>query len=169
VSEALDARHRIAGFDSGQPPLDIWLARSAAHGQAMRTARTFVWHGGDDHVVAYFSLVAHTIVPAEVPRRLAHGAPRVIPAVLIARLALARHLQGQGLGGELLWDALSRTVAASDLAGARLVVVDAVDEKAAAFYRYHGFAPVPGNPFRLVQKVSDVAAALAGKAPRRIG
>jgi hypothetical protein len=65
-----------------------------------------------------------------------------------------------GLGGELLWDALSRSVAASQLAGARVVVVDAVDAQAASFYCHHGFREVPGNPFRLVQKMSDIAAAL---------
>ncbi len=102
MSEALDARHLVEGFESGQPPLDAWLVHSAAHSQAMRTARTFVWHAGDDRVVAYFSLAAHSIIAAEVPRRFAHGAPRVVPAVLLARLALARPLQGKGLGGELL-------------------------------------------------------------------
>jgi len=30
------------------------------------------------------------------------------------------------------------------------------------FYQHHGFAPVPGHPHRLVQKISDVAAAVEG-------
>jgi GNAT superfamily N-acetyltransferase len=80
--------------------------------------------------------------------------------VLLARIALDRSLQGQGLGGELLVDALSRAVQASDVAAARLVVVDAIDEAAAAFYEHHGFVAVPGNRQRLVQKVNDIAAAL---------
>ena len=42
----------------------------------------------------------------------------------------------------------------------RLVVVDAVDDRAAAFYRHHGFFAVPGNPHRLVQKTSDILASL---------
>ena len=59
-----------------------------------------------------------------------------------------------------MWDALSRSVAASQLAGARVVVVDAIDAKAASFYVHHGFQAVPKNPFRLVQKMNDIAAAL---------
>jgi GNAT superfamily N-acetyltransferase len=125
----------------------------------MRTARTFVWHTGDDLVVTYFSLAAHLVVRA-VSRKLARGAPDAIPAVLLARLALDRSLHGQGLGGELLLDALSRAVQASDVAAARLVVVDAIDEAAVAFYEHHGFTAVPGNRQRLVQKISDIAAAL---------
>jgi hypothetical protein len=44
--------------------------------------------------------------------------------------------------------------------GGRLIVVDAIDSKAAAFYRKHGFTPCPGRPDRLVMKVSDVASSL---------
>jgi hypothetical protein len=33
---------------------------------------------------------------------------------------------------------------------------------AASFYEHHGFVAVPGNPQRLVQKISDIAAALGG-------
>jgi len=161
ISEPLGSGHGLSSFDSGSGTLDAWLRDSAAHAQAMRTARTFVWHRGDGVVVAHFSLAAHLVQREGLPKRLAHGAPATIPAILLARLALTRALQGQGAGGELLWDALSRAVSASQLAAARVVVVDAIDEAAASFYRAHGFDPVPGQPLRLLQKVSDVEAALS--------
>lgn len=104
----------------------------------------------------------HLVVRAELPRRIGRGSPDTIPAILLARLALDRTLHGHGLGGELLWDALSRTVAASRIAAARVAVVDAIDAPAARFYQHHGFVPVPGNAHRLVQKISDVAAAIEG-------
>jgi GNAT superfamily N-acetyltransferase len=160
VSEPLADRHQLEPFSSGNDALDVWLQRHARHAQSMRTARTFVWHTGDDLMAAYFSLAAHLVVRAECPRTIARGAPAAIPAVLLARLALDRSLHGQGLGGELLLDALSRAVQASDVAAARLVVVDAIDEAAVAFYEHHGFTAVPGNRQRLVQKISDIAAAL---------
>jgi GNAT superfamily N-acetyltransferase len=115
---------------------------------------------GDDRVVAYYTVVAHLIVRGELPRALGHGSPEQIPAVLLARLALDRGLQGKGLGGALLAEALGRIEAATRVVAARFVVVDAIDPRAAAFYRHHGFRPIPGSP-RLVQKLSDVAAALA--------
>jgi GNAT superfamily N-acetyltransferase len=162
VSAALSEDHNLTAFDSGQPTLDDWLQGSAAHAERMRTARTFVWHAGDGRVIAYFSLAAHLVVRDEMPRRIGRGSPDAIPAVLLARLALDRTLHGQGLGGELLWDALSRAVAASRRVAARVIVVDAIDAPAARFYQHHGFVAVPGNPHRLVQKMSDVAAALEG-------
>lgn len=79
--------------------------------------------------------------------------------MLLARLALDEHLHGQGLGGALLADALKRVVAATALVAARFVVVDALHETATAFYEHHGFRRVP-DTLRLVQKISDVVAAL---------
>ncbi len=160
VSETLADQHLLEQFSCGNDALDTWLHKHARHAQSMRTARTFVWHDGDQLVVAYFSLAAHLVVRADLPPRIGRGAPDAIPAVLLARLALDRSLHGQGLGGELLVDALSRAVQASEVAAARLVVVDAIDEAAASFYGHHGFTAVPGNRQRLVQKISDIAAAL---------
>lgn len=163
VSEQLAIRHSLSGFNSGVAALDAWLIDHAAHAQAMRKAQTFIWHGGDDRVVGYFSLAAHLLVRSDLPKKIGRGSPATIPAVLLARLALASGLHGEGLGGELLWDALTRAVAAAEIAAARVVVVDAIDGEAARFYRHHGFTPIPDNPNRLVQKISDIAAALRGK------
>lgn len=79
--------------------------------------------------------------------------------MLLARLALDRSLQGQGLGGALLAEALGRVVVVTNTVAARFVVVAAIDERAAAFYEHHGFRRIP-ETFRLVQKVADIAAAL---------
>jgi predicted N-acetyltransferase YhbS len=160
VSERLASRHRLDAFRCGVDALDRWLLDHAAHAQSMRTAQTFVWHRGDDTVVGYFSLAGHLVVRGELPKRLGRGSPGSIPSVMLGRLALDAELQGEGLGGELLWDALTRARAASDIAAARVVVVDAISGDAAAFYEHHGFTAVPENPNRLVQKMSDIAAAL---------
>jgi GNAT superfamily N-acetyltransferase len=79
--------------------------------------------------------------------------------VLLARLALDRSLHGQGLGGALLAEALARVVAVAETVAARFVVVDAIDKHAAGFYEHYGFKRITGTS-RLVQKVTDVSAAL---------
>lgn len=160
LSDRLAPHHDLSEFRCGVDALDGWLVDHAAHAQSMRTAQTFVWHGDDYHVVAYFSLAAHLVVRAELPKKMARGSPGSIPAVLLARLALDAGLHGDGLGGELVWDALTRARAASDIAAARLVVVDAISPQAGAFYRHHGFTSIPDNPNRMVQKMSDIIAAL---------
>jgi GNAT superfamily N-acetyltransferase len=157
VSEPLVERHDPGGFDSGKPELDEWLRHHALTAEARRTGRTFVWYR--DHVLAYYTVVAHLLVREDLPKALGRGGPRQIPAVLLARLALDKTLQGQGMGGVLLADALTRVVIATQTVAARFVVVDAIDEAAAAFYEHHGFRRIPETA-RLVQRISDVAAAL---------
>ncbi|HEY3013680.1 MAG TPA: GNAT family N-acetyltransferase [Nocardioides sp.] len=160
-SAPLDAdRQALDTLDSGEPDLDRWLREHAAGAEARRVARTFVWcrEDGDD-VVGYYSLTGHRLIRDQLPRSVGHGSPAEVPAVLLARLALHRDLHGQGLGGVLLWDALSRVVAATRLVAARFVVVDALHDRAAGFYEHHGFGRIPGTT-RLIQKLSDIAGAV---------
>lgn len=160
-SELLRDDHDLSPFDSGQPELDEWLRRSALRGDAKRISRTYVWHSGDLAVVAYYALCPHVIERSALPGRLARGDPDRIPALLLAKLALGRHLHGQRLGAQLLLDALTRAVAASDRIGGRYVVVDAIDDAAADFYVHYGFQPCPGGDLRrLARKVSDISRSL---------
>jgi GNAT superfamily N-acetyltransferase len=160
LSEALNERHRLTTFDCGKPELDMWLRESARHAQAMRTCSTTVWHDGNDAVVAYYGLAAHVIEREKLSNRLARGNPERIPAMLLARLALDRSIQGSGLGSVLLAEALEKILAASQNVAVRFVVVDAIDEQAAKFYQKHGFRETPVS-HRLVRKVSDIEADLA--------
>ncbi|HEX4016817.1 MAG TPA: GNAT family N-acetyltransferase [Frankiaceae bacterium] len=152
--------HDVAGFRCGEPSLDTWLREQAVPATARRTARTWVWLDGQDTVVAYYALAAHKISREEVPGKISRGGPAEIPAVLLARLALAVSLRGQNLGEVLLADALARVVDATRTVAARLVVVDALHEKVAHFYERLGFRRIPGS-LVLVQKIADVEAALS--------
>lgn len=150
VCEVLADGHDVSAFESTQPTLDVWLRKAARDSDGRNLTRTYVWHPGDNVVVAYYSLMPYFIERETLPRKQARGLPDRISCYLIARLALDRRLHGQGLGSQLLASALSRAaIGARDLGG-RYVIVDAVDEAAASFYRHHGFQPIPGGPGRLV-------------------
>lgn len=79
---------------------------------------------------------------------------------MIARLAIDRALRGQGYGEQLLLDALGKAVAASEIGGGRLIVVDALDAEAQSFYEHYHFVPVRNRERRLVMEVSPAAKAL---------
>jgi GNAT superfamily N-acetyltransferase len=162
-SEALDpARHDLGALNSGEPELDAWLREQAAGADARRVARTFVWvdtAANPDLVIGYYGLTGHRLVRDVLPKSLGRGNPTEIPAVLLARHALDQAHHGAGVGGALLVDALGRIVIATRTVAARFVVVDALHEHAATFYEHHGFRRIPGT-LRLVQKVSDIAAAI---------
>lgn len=152
-------RHDITGFTCGEESLDQWLRRYAATAATRGTARTWVWIDGGGRVVAYYALAAHKVAREQVPSRIGRGGPAELPAVLLARLALAKHLRGHGLGAVLVADALERIVEATRTVASRVVIVDALAEPVARFYQTLGFRRIPGSR-RLVQKITDIAAAL---------
>jgi len=151
--------HDLSTFDSGNPELDEWLRRHAATATGQGT-RTYVLVEDEGSVVGYFAVAPHLLVRDDAPPRLAWGAPQQIPAILLAKLALHSSIQGRGLGAELLVDALNTIVTAARRAGGRVVLVDAINEDARAFYEHHDFQPLPGQSHRLVMKLSTAAKAL---------
>jgi GNAT superfamily N-acetyltransferase len=156
--ERLHAGHDLAAFDSGNAELDGWLQRHALAAQQVNSARTFLLTAGS-RILGYFSLTMGSVRREEAPRRLVRGLPGYpVGMVLLARLAVDRAEQGRGRGALLLAEALRKAVAAGEAAAAWLVVVDAIDERAAGFYRRHGFLPAPDHPLRLYRRISDVRA-----------
>lgn len=159
LSQLLRSEHECEGFRSGQRSLDDWLRMQALRAQTSGTARTYVWTDpGDPAVKAYFAITPTLVRRGDVSRSMSGGV-EVVPAYLLARLALDESLHGQGLGAELLVDALRVIVTAADRAAGRLIVVDAIDDDAYAFYRHHDFVPIVGQR-RLAMKMATARAAL---------
>ncbi|MGA6165515.1 hypothetical protein [Amycolatopsis magusensis] len=92
---------------------------------------------------------ASTLMPADRFDGLPHPLDVADPAPELAEVA-ARPRTRRGL----LCDAISRIIGASEAHGGRLIVVDAIDENAAAFYPRSGSIPVKQTQDRLVMKIS---------------
>jgi GNAT superfamily N-acetyltransferase len=162
----LSDEHDPSAFDCGRAELNLWLVEHARASDRADLARTYVALVRTT-VVGYVSLTTGSVRHQEAPQRHVRGMPRYpIPTILVARLAVDRRHQGHRIGSRLLAEALRLAVAASDAAAARLVVVDAIDERAAEFYRRHGFLDVPQNPLRLFRKVSDIRRSLEAASSR---
>jgi GNAT superfamily N-acetyltransferase len=141
-SERITDDHELGQFDCGIEELDIWLRTMALRADHQDTARTFVWTAPHSSIVrAYFSIAPTGVKRAGLPRS-ATGGRTNIPAYLLARLALDSSIQGQGLGAELLLDAMSRIYDATQRSGGRLLVVDPVNDDARSFYLHQGFTPI---------------------------
>ncbi|WP_431247466.1 GNAT family N-acetyltransferase [Leifsonia xyli] len=155
ASERFNPRiHDASAFDCGVAGMDSWLRENAEDAARRQTAVTWVWAAGR-RVVGYYALSAHKLARDDVPRSIGRGGPVEIPAVLIGKLALDGSLRGDGLGGTLLADALTRVLLATQVVAARVVVVDALNEKIATFYEQHGFTRIPGS-LRLVRRTSSI-------------
>jgi GNAT superfamily N-acetyltransferase len=101
-------------------------------------------------VVAYYSLASHTVRREQIPTdKILPAYP--VPVVLLARLAVDKRFQKQGLGEKTLIYALRQCVALTDKGLPALgLVLDVLDDNALAFYRkFEIFQPFTDNPMRL--------------------
>jgi GNAT superfamily N-acetyltransferase len=147
--EALSARHQLEAFDCGVESLNQWLQHRALINQLAGVSRTSVI-AQEQRVLAYSSLAAGSIVLADVPGALRRNMPNPLPVVVLGRLAVDRRQQGQGLGRALVAHAIGQSLQAQRLIGARALLVHAIDEGAAGFYRALGFRPSPISPLTLM-------------------
>jgi GNAT superfamily N-acetyltransferase len=160
LSGPLTENHDVSKFNSGNESLDRWLQRDALRAHRAGISRTTVWTAaGDRAVVAYHAVAPTQIARIDLPSRALSAGYSRIPGYLLGRLALDQTLHGQGLGTQLLLDALERIVEAADRAGGRVIVVDAIDDSAHRFYRHHGFRAIEDSN-RLVMKLATAAAIL---------
>jgi GNAT superfamily N-acetyltransferase len=154
--EKLDAGHVTDQFDCGCEELNRFLGKFALAGQRANSVQTYVAVRGRI-VVGYYSLAVGSAEHRTAPERVGKGLARhAIPVMVLARLAVDKREQGQGIGKGLLKDGLLRTARAADIAGIRAVFVAAKDDRARAFYEHFGFDPSPGNPYELFLVVKDL-------------
>jgi predicted N-acetyltransferase YhbS len=158
--EALASHHLVDGFSSGEQVLDDWLRKRALANQASGASRTFVVCK-DDVVVAYYALASSAVSVTAGTGRFKRNMPDPIPVVVLGRLAVASSHHGKGIGRALFQDAARRVVNAADAIGIRGMIVHALSDNAAAFYRKLGFDPSPLDPMTLMVTVADLRASMA--------
>ncbi len=158
--EPLAASHDLDAFDCGHAALTHWLQQYARNATGQGTRTYLLVEGATGAVAGYFAIAPYLVERDTAPPGVGRGAPKRIPAILLAKLALRSDLHGQGLGAELLVYALTTIVTAARSAGGRVVVVNAVDSNAADFYRAHDFESSPTDPCRLIMKLTTTARAL---------
>lgn len=95
--------HRVDGFDCGVGSLDVWLAEHARAAAGAGSARTYVVvDTAQDRVVGYQALSVASIEHVEATDRARKWMPKhPIRAMLLARLAVDKTVQGKGVGGSM--------------------------------------------------------------------
>jgi GNAT superfamily N-acetyltransferase len=144
--------------------LNDWLVNHAEENQRRNLSRTFVLIDDAEEVVGYYSLTMGGVRVTDLPKRLGRGLPDFdIGMVLLARLALASRLHGQGFGRDLMVDAILHAATAGENAAARFIAVDPIDESARSFYVAFGFRDIVGDDrSRMYLRIDDALAALQG-------
>lgn len=148
----LQSHHDTDTFSCGDVALDTWFRRIAKQHIRKGISRSYVAVNPDDpqQVLGFYSLTVGEAESGTLPASIAKTLPNKIPIVLLGRLGVASHAQGNGIGGILLVDALRRIVRVASEVGISAILVDAKDKKAASFYEHFGFQALPDSPQRLV-------------------
>ena len=151
----LSDTHDVSDFFCGEDCLDEWLRKRALQNERSKASRTYVVCDGN-RVIGYYALAVGSIAREYASSSVRRNMPEPIPAMLLGRLAVDTRYSGRGIGTAMLRDALMRTVKASEIAGIRVLMVHALSEAAAAFYRGRGFVTSPFDAKILMLNLSHV-------------
>lgn len=156
--EPIKKHHRRETFDCGDPAINEFLKKFARQNDERDIAKTFVAVDAEQKVLGYYSVSAASLEFSGLPGAVAAQLPRYpVPAARIGRLAVDRSVQDSGLGARLLIDALKRIYLSSGQVAVKVVLVDALNEPARAFYEHFGFIPLPGEQFKLFLPIETMA------------
>jgi GNAT superfamily N-acetyltransferase len=159
---ALSNDHARSVFSCGVDALDRYLKTQAGQDVRRRANGVFILVLEEEPktILGYYTLAATALPPGDVPDAARRHLPRypLVSATLLGRLAVVVGHQGSGLGAILLADALRRAYLSAGTVGSSMVVVDAMDERAARFYAAHGFLRLPDSfrlvmPMRVIERV----------------
>jgi predicted N-acetyltransferase YhbS len=160
--EKLKSSHHVNNFDCGRVELNQFLYKYAWQNQQANSAQTYV-ACYEEKIIGYYSLTVGSVASKNAPLRVIKGqANYPIPVMILARLAVDKQWQKQGIGRGLLKDALKRTAQASDIAGIWALLVHAKDEKVRSWYEQFDFESSPTDELHLFLLLKDLKKIIQG-------
>lgn len=149
--------HDRSGFSCGIAALDDYMHQRAGQHQRDGIATTHVLT--DDaqpaRVLGFCALSAaqlhlSELQPADLKRLPAYP----VPAMRMGRLAVSASEQGKGYGQLLLGHVVNLALSVRQTMGVRVLIVDAKDAQAVAFYERYGFRPTTSKALSLYLPIS---------------
>lgn len=128
--------------------LDQWLRKRALQNENSGASRTYVVCE-DKTVLAYYALSVGSIEHKFAPGSIRRNMPEAIPVMVLGRLAVDTRYAGKNIGAALVHDAILRTLRVAGEVGVRALLVHALHESAAEFYKKLGFIHSPFDPLVL--------------------
>lgn len=142
IIEALNSSHNREEFSCGNDFLDRYFKNQIGQETRKYTTSAFVLiETTSKKIAGYYTLSSTEIEPQNLPIEFTKRLPRYhrLPATLLGRLAIDRSFQGRGLGKVILINALSRAFQNTREIGSIALVVEAIDDQAAQYYKHFGF------------------------------
>jgi GNAT superfamily N-acetyltransferase len=161
--EPISKKYDRETFDCGEEALNEFLRRYARKNHELGAAKTFlaIDDANNKSILGFYSLSPASVDYPRTPETVKRGLARDdVPGFRLARLAVDRKLQGQGLGGQLLLAAGRRCLLAAAEVGGVVLVIDANNERVAGWYAACGALPLLDAPLSLLLPLATIEAAL---------
>jgi GNAT superfamily N-acetyltransferase len=160
--EPITRKHDRRAFDCGDTTMNDFLLRYARQSHDQGAAKTFL--AIDDNtkaILGFYSLAPASIAYHRAPDIVQRGLARHdVPGFRLARIAIDRTQQGQGLGGQLLLAAGRRCLMAAAVVGGTVLIIDAKNDRAAAWYASYGAMPLLDAERTLVLPLATIESLL---------
>ena len=160
IVQRLDgAFHDREGFDCGEPSLNQYLKALATqhHRSGVAITHVLIDEAAPLNICGFYSLAAAQMSLNDLSAADQRRMPRYpVPVARLARLAVALQEQGKGVGEALLQDAVKRCLELRGELGIHALLVDALHERAAAFYRQYGFREAAAGALTLYLPLGKV-------------
>lgn len=154
----LDTFHERDNFDCGSEALNLYLQQTARQHNKKGISRTFVLidSAQPQTIIGFFTLALCEVRTIQLPKKWTKKYPATIAGVKLARLAVAKSYQRQGIGEILMLEAMKRALIIADNAGVIGLFVDAKDEAAKDYYYQYGFVSFEDNPLKMFLPLSTI-------------
>ncbi|MBV8045492.1 N-acetyltransferase [Pluralibacter sp.] len=146
---AENTEYSLQPFDCGEASLNLFLTEHLRRQHSSKLLRAYVLRTStpECRVLGYYTLSGSCFERASLPsktqqKRIPY---KNIPGVTLGRLAVDLSLQGEGWGSVLVTHAMKVVWSASMAVGIHGLFVEALNEKALAFYLSLGFIPLSGE------------------------
>ncbi|MBF0266316.1 MAG: GNAT family N-acetyltransferase [Gammaproteobacteria bacterium] len=143
--ETLSKMHNRADFDCDNDELNLYLQHIARQHLNKGISKTFVLIDDEQptSIIAYMTLIACEVQANKLPESWEKKYPKQIPAVKLARLAVAVKQQRKGYGELLIIEAMNKTIEVASNLGIAGLFVDAKNQRAKTYYQQFGFISLP--------------------------
>jgi ribosomal protein S18 acetylase RimI-like enzyme len=154
-------KHDFDAFDCGEAMLNRYLREQAGQDMRRHYAALFVAVDKSGGVNGFYTLSSTSIALDMLPEKIRKRLPKYphVPGIRLGRLAVDVSMQRQRIGTELIANAALRSL--NNVAAWAVMVVDAKNERAVAFYGKIGFAKLADDErhlFIMRSKLTDFIA-----------
>ncbi len=163
--EPIRKSHKRADFDCGDADLNDFLRHIALQNHERGVSKTFVAvdPAQDSIILGHYSLSPASIAYARAPEVINRAQGRYdIAGFRLARLAVAKPMQGRGLGGQLLAAAARRCIRVASEVGGTILLIDAKNDRAANWYASFGAVATNDAPLTLLLPLASLRPHLEG-------